>query len=51
MSNRQEVKIRTGALTKGTRHQCDKGAGLEHQVRLRWRKFPVVPRGGVWWKS
>ena len=29
MTHNQEVKIQTGALTEGTRHQGDKGIDLE----------------------
>jgi hypothetical protein len=31
MANRQEVQVRTGALTEGTRHRGDKGVELGHQ--------------------
>ena len=49
MTNRQEVKIRTGALTKGTRHRGNKGVDLEHQI-LAEAQPSVGPRGEVWWK-
>jgi hypothetical protein len=35
MTNRQEVQVRTGALTEGTRHRGDKGVELGHQPLCR----------------
>jgi hypothetical protein len=35
MNNRQEVQVRTGALTEGTRHRGDKGVELGHQPLCR----------------
>lgn len=55
MNNRQEVKVRTGALTKGTRHQRDKCADLENQALPAGAssigRASGGPRGGVRWKS
>jgi hypothetical protein len=50
MNNRQEVKVRPGALTEGTRHRGDKGVDLDNQVLARVIAL-VGPRGEVWWKS
>jgi hypothetical protein len=50
MNNRQEVKVRTGALTEGTRHRGDKGVDLELQVLAKGVAM-AGPRGEVWWKS
>ena len=49
MTHNQEVKIQTGALTEGTRHQRGKGVELEHQL-LAGGAAPAGPRGDVWWK-
>ncbi len=56
MNNKQEVKVRTGALTKGTRHQRDKCADLENQAPparaiLHYWIAAGGPRGSVRWKS
>ena len=46
MTHNQEVKIQTGALTEGTRHQGDKGIDLEHQALTAGRvQYGAVPRG------
>jgi hypothetical protein len=50
MNNRQEVQVRTGALTEGTRHRGDKGVDLELQVLAKGVAM-AGPRGEVWWKS
>lgn len=47
MASDQEVKVQTRGPTEGTRHQRDKGVGLEHQV-LRGGQHPEEPaRGGL----
>ena len=44
MTHNQEVKIQTGALTEGTRHQGDKGIDLEHQALTAGRvQYGAVP--------
>lgn len=49
MTSKQEVKVRTGALTEGTRHRGDKGVDLDHQVSTE-ALSSVGPQGDVWWK-
>jgi hypothetical protein len=51
MTNRQEVRIQTGALTKGTRHRRDKGLAPEDRRSRRGKQTLRGPRGQVWWKS
>jgi hypothetical protein len=55
MTIRQEVKVRPGALTEGTRHRRDKCVGLENQSLSAGRgsiaHATEGPRGDVWWKS
>lgn len=55
MTNSQEVKIRTGALTRGTRHRRDKCVDLETQALSVCApsigQAAEGPRGDVRWKS
>ena len=46
MTIRQEVRVRTGALTEGTRHRGDKGVDLDHQVSAE-ALSSMDPRGDV----
>jgi hypothetical protein len=47
MTNRQEVRVRTGALTVGTRHRWAKGVELEHQLPRRGTALDGPARGGL----